>query len=486
MHKKFILFGHGSFGHAMLELLGEKNISFFVHNGEKERLVSGEMTFQVLPFEEYIKICQDQFTIISVSEKTEGEIVRQLLEYNMDRFLLWEDVIGIWKSDAKRRADQIRERIGIPPWLESTKQKIKSLVEEHNPLIQDKCSEVEFYMIDSFELSHFLPVYQALLKQGIKARIVAEPQAINASVGWFDYSKTVELLKEAGVDYCTLCNPYAKVAITTQFSYMLKYYSGYKIQMHYGTVWHKKRSFGYKEEVVEGFDCILVHGEFSTAMIRKVSSKVRVVDISYPRYQKIFDCPLQKNAILKELAIDTDKPILLYYPTWDEYSSIQQYWDTIRALRENFFVITKPHHCTWRLAEKRHDLALLYECSNLVLSGTYDLAKTALIADCTICDASSGIVSEIVFLNRKIKQILLLQNTDETEFYVDINQFATCVKKPEYLRNAVREIMLDDKKIQYRQSLVDHLYSPCIYTGIQRALNAIREGILSGDNTVSR
>lgn len=470
---KFILFGHGNFGHAMLELLGKENISFFVHNGEKESLISGEMNFQVLPFEENIKICKDQFIIISVSEKTEGKIVRQLLEHNMDRFLLWEDVIGLWKSDAKCRADKIREYIGIPPWLEPTKQKIKSLVEGHIPLIQDKCSEVEFYMIDSFELSHFLPVYQALLQQGVKAKIVAEPQAINSATAWFDYSETIKLLKEAGVDYCTLLNPDAKVAITTQFPDNLKYYNGYKIQMHYGTTWHRRKSFTYESDVLAGFDCVFVHGQFAESKIHEIDSHIHVTDISYPRYARSF--PRQRNGkdLMAKYAFDTEKPILVYCPTWGEYSSIKRFSSAVNILRQKFFVVAKPHHCTLRLESQKEDLRMLYECCDLVLGHDCNLTEIAAMANCAVCDAASGIVTEIPFLNPELPMVLCLYHTREEDFYVDITKFSLCIKSADHLAEAVNQVLKQDPCLHYRQAIMNLLYSPDIYAGIHRAVETI-------------
>lgn len=477
MRREMILFGSGNYGHAMLEFLGTENVAFFAHNGEKEILEAGGSKFTVLPFDEYLAHCQECYTIICASEAIEHEILTQLLENHIERFLLWEDITGIWNSDAEQRASKIRSQIGIPSYLNPVREYIKNLIERRIPLIRDSHSEVEFYVVDSFELSHFLPIYSGLRRRGVKTRIVAEPQAINAAASWFDYGRTIELLKKAGIEYSTLRNPCAKVAITTQFPDTLKYYQGLKFQVHYGTVWHRKRAFGFRKEVAEGFDCILTHGEFFKTLIAGISSKPCVVDISYPRYQEFFDCPPEKDTILKELGVNTDKPILVYYPTWDDYSSIQRYWNTIRALRKDFFVISKPHHCTWRLADKKRDLEALYECSDLVLNGTYHLEKTALIADCAICDASSGIVSEIVFLNNDIKEILLLENTDRTEFYVDINQFAACVKTPEELPDALSRIMRYDDKIHNRKILVNHLYSPDVHAGIQRALNAICAGV---------
>ena len=62
--------------------------------------------------------------------------------------------------------------------------------------LRNATSEVEFYLIDAFEIFHYLPVYQELVRRGVKATFVAEPCSINTSGNWFDYNTAVKKLEK--------------------------------------------------------------------------------------------------------------------------------------------------------------------------------------------------------------------------------------------------------------------------------------------------
>lgn len=55
---------------------------------------------------------------------------------------------------------------------------------------------VEFYLVDSFEIEHFIPFYDAFRARGINAYFVAEPERIHVVGDYFDYDKAVGILDE--------------------------------------------------------------------------------------------------------------------------------------------------------------------------------------------------------------------------------------------------------------------------------------------------
>ena len=89
---------------------------------------------------------------------------------------------------------------------------------------KDVKSEVEFYLVDAFEIYHYLPIYYELIKRGVNAKIVSEPCSINIGGGYFDYNTAIKILEENNIDYSTECNPDTCVSITTQRSNILKKY----------------------------------------------------------------------------------------------------------------------------------------------------------------------------------------------------------------------------------------------------------------------
>lgn len=132
--------------------------------------------------------------------------------------------------------------------------------------------------------------------------------------------------------------------------------------------------------------------------------------------------------MLKELNINTQKQILVYLPTWDHDPSVEAYYDEIMKLKEQYFVVTKPHHCTFRLESQAERLKKIYELSDVVLDGNYDFEKAVIIADVLLCDATSGASTESRVLNPEARLVLLSTRTDIKEyFYSEIEDFADAV-----------------------------------------------------------
>lgn len=284
------------------------------------------------------------------------------------------------------------------------------------PIIQDKDSEIEFYLIDAFEIYHFLPIYNELLKQGIRTRIIAEPCEINTSGKWFDYNTAIRILEENNIDYCNKANPNAKIAITTQTADILSKYKNKKACLSYG-VGLNKDNFAIIKDTTEGFDIRFTHGQYQKDKQKKFMNEKDIHIIGWPKHEKYFATYHNKAEILDKLKINTNKKILVYFPTWDEDSSIQKFANKIKELKNDFYVVTKAHHCTFRLDEKKNDLYKLYEISDKVLDGNSSLEEAALIGDYALIDAKSGASTEIPYLNKDLKFLLLSPRENLELFY---------------------------------------------------------------------
>lgn len=135
-----------------------------------------------------------------------------------------------------------------------------------------------------------------------------------------------------------------------------------------------------------------------------------------------------RNQVIKELNINTDKKILVYLPIWDQDSSVEAYYDEIMKLKKQYFIVTKPHHCTFRLESKAERLKKIYELSDVVLDGNYDFEKAVGIADVLLCGATSDASTESRLLNPEAKLVLLSTRNDVKEyFYSEIEDFADAV-----------------------------------------------------------
>ncbi|MBR1633776.1 MAG: CDP-glycerol glycerophosphotransferase family protein [Lachnospiraceae bacterium] len=314
------------------------------------------------------------------------------------------------------------------------------------PLSINKNSEVEFYLVDAFEIEHFFPFYKQLRKMGIDAAFVAEPCDINTAGKWFDYDAAVSILKDKGIKYYDRANRNAKVAVTTQFGRNLKKYKKAckRIQLSYGEHVMPMNAFQLDKKVAGEFDYIFVMGEIKKKRLETAGIYGKAVVISYPKHLDFFLQKWKTEDIRRELNIQTDRPILMYYPTWGDYSSIPIFGREIGKLKDKFYIISKPHHCTFRLLSEKNNMDILYEISDRVLDGNYDFAKSTLLGDIAISDATSGASAEVAFLNPQIK-LLLLGNESMLEAYKDdILGFAAFVSQKRELVKMVNAVMRED------------------------------------------
>ena len=305
-------------------------------------------------------------------------------------------------------------------------------------------SEVEFYLVDAFEIFHYLPIYQELVRRGVKAAIVAEPCSINTSGSWFDYATAVRILEENGIPYSVECNPDACVSLTTQMSSVLKKYKNCKINVPYG-ISLIKSSFSLCDISCSGFDAKLVHGFFSKKTLLPLMDSHDIHPVGYPKHDSYFINKPRKEIILQQLGIDTNKPILVYLPTYDDDSSIQMFCDEINALRDKFYIVTKPHHCTARLPEKKYDLETLYAVSDCVVDGNFSFSDVCSCADFYITDAKSGASLEALYINPKPAIFLTPRTGSEfRQFYSEIFKIAPVINAQGLLASSVEKIFKDN------------------------------------------
>lgn len=450
---KVILFGSGNYGKKALQLIGKENVVFFIDNNEERTgcLVDG---IKVVSFNMLKKInVKNYYIVISVSDRIKFDLAEQLIEYSICDFIFcdyleefveskfsnysmlckkslfnlinrYQDVKKIYEEKIASLEEQLDNEKLLPEDRNSLPRKCESFGDNK------EVTTVEFYLIDSFEIFHFEILYHLLREHNIYARFVAEPISINTAGEWFDYKKAKAILRERNLEYTEHCNIDADIAFTTQFSHTLrKYRRAIKINMTYGCSLNKN-GFWFQERAMKGFDYKFVGGQFikDKCLEKKILDKGHIKVIGSPKHYDFADKQWDKNTMYRSLGITTDKPILVYFPTWDEDSSILMYKEQFMQLQDRFYIITKPHHCTYRLQEKRDELAALYEISDIVLDGNYDFENAAMLGDIRICDAKSGSALECCYLNNNIPTIFLsVRPNIEEYFYSEIFDIAGAV-----------------------------------------------------------
>ena len=170
------------------------------------------------------------------------------------------------------------------------------------------------------------------------------------------------------------------------------------------------------------------------------------------------------------------KPVLVYFPTWDDSSSILWYADEISRLRQKYFIITKAHHCTYRLETEQERLSVLDEISDVVLAGNYEFEKAANLGNIALCDAISGAATEVPFANEGIKLILLYSPIKEKNSFKPImDRLAVSVKTPSELHNVVDHVMMKDDFLESRKELVKQIYGNKNIKELEELVCMIRE-----------
>lgn len=429
--KKFILFGSGTFGKEAIKKLGKDKVAFFIDNNET--LVGAEVFGVTVCSFEKLKLLNldDYYLIITTDFVNSISIAEQLMDNKIIQFILYKDLEAFLESGC----------IDYASYCENSMQQIinhyRKRIEESesnntllNEFLQKKMVTVEFYLVDAFEIFHFEPLYNLLREHGIYARFVAEPKDRNTAGGWFDYETAKKILNERNLEYNECCNTDADIAFTTQFSYNLRKYSkAIKINMTYGCSFNKD-GFWFQESAMKGFDYKFVDGTFikDKCLEKNILDEKHIKVIGSPKHYNYHREMFDRISLYQELGIVTNKPVLLYLPTWDEDSSISRFYDEIRLLKEKFFIVTKPHHCTYHLKEKEGELEKLYELSDLVLDGNYDFEKAVMLGDIRICDAKSGAAIESCCLNPDIPTVFLSVRKDiSKEFYEEIFEVADAV-----------------------------------------------------------
>ena len=140
-------------------------------------------------------------------------------------------------------------------------------------------------------------------------------------------------------------------------------------------------------------------------------------------------------------------------------ASIKTYAHTITKLKETFFVVTKAHHCTFRLESEKENLELLYKISDLVLEGNYDFRKAALMGNIALCDVISGAAAEVPLLNRNVKLVLVAPSQKENIVLRDfVLDFAYYAKDSETLYKILCDNVYEDVHRAFRNKKLTEIY----------------------------
>lgn len=337
---------------------------------------------------------------------------------------------------------------------------------------------VEFYIIDAFEIYHFLPIYKALEKhKSFNPVFVVEPMLINSVGAWCNVDDAIKILENLRVPYSKRSNCSADIAFTTQFIEFIAHYKNLKFRLNYGIGLYKNY-FSLSKEGNHGFDGILAHGNYGVDKSKKFISKQRIEPIGYPKHDFYFNHIPTKKQIINKLKIKAkEKKILVYLPTWDEHSSVEKFCNELIKLKEKFHIVVKPHHCTARgLSIRKDDFKNINRIASQILNEHVPISDIVNIADVIITDAKSGALTECMYLNPEIPIIALFPYQDlKKYFFKEIFTVAPVLNNPKKLNVVIEEILKNDKYRIARKKYSILFYNSNKGRASQDSINAIQK-----------
>jgi len=298
--------------------------------------------------------------------------------------------------------------------------------------------EIDFYHIDAFEVSVFLPIYHALENIGIRPRPVLPNDEIStASIGYLDIDQCIRFYKKNKIKYYSAPN-YSNPVCTTQGSEFLSLYKSLRIRIPYGPNIYPY-GWGLSRKSTIGFDCILVHGEYYRKYLSYFIDINKIHVSGYPRYDDYFSSKSNNKKEIKTSCFDIDFKIntILMLPTWGSNSSLNSLLKLSEKLQDRFNILLKPHHLS--VVRDSNILDSFKDIRCIILRNNDVLIKALSVSDIVICDIRSCTFGESILANKKTIGLALNKSDyqwvtqaklDEIAYIAyDINDIEECIEK---------------------------------------------------------
>lgn len=301
---------------------------------------------------------------------------------------------------------------------------------------------IEFILTNTMELSHFAPVIHALRSLRIDAHC-ALPYGLThrevAPFGWSDRKAIEAAVARESLPLLNLDLEVDAVVTTHPATFLTPYKRAKTFRMMYGMGIVDPQS---DHGMGIPSDFYLVHGplgqrvQFTAhGMPSPLIPAERVKVIGYPRLDKWW------TLVDRRLPARTDKPVLLYLPTWSTRSSIDSYLDAITQHANRYQIAIKPHHCTDRWEPGRMRESYLKAIGADVFPSTAEITDLYWYADLILADLSSGAYAEALMIGKPV--VGLGSEEDQKHALIDLDYLPTATN-PEYLGLVVEEALKED------------------------------------------
>ena len=249
--------------------------------------------------------------------------------------------------------------------------------------MKKKEEKIAVVMYNYIQYLSIMPGIRELIKQGYDVDFYVAK--FNDSFGWDDIQADVlKVLKKEGykvyrksqnIHYKIVLEPYLN-----DFTKDAKYYIRYR----YGPLCTTKPNKVMLPKLLLHFDCAICSGPYEEKILNPYANTVAVADLKYMNFKR-------NNKPRKD-----GKKVLLYLPTFDKESSIDQIANELGKLKKQYYIIGKFHHGTSFLHIENERLDKLKG----VVDECYDLhteLKTLLErADVVLSDNSGAIYEAMI------------------------------------------------------------------------------------------
>ena len=194
-NEKLILFGAGKIGKEALDVIGSDYVYAFCDNSVKNGECTEKYGKKVISLDEYCTLHSDKILVITASSVNTMQIEEQCQNKGIYDYFVYNDLgyYGFNHYGADKFIEIFKDKASR---LFRMKQIAGDYLKKYSVARDFSAVTVEFYLVDSFEIEHFIPFYDAFRARGINAYFVAEPERIHVVGDYFDYDKAVGILDE--------------------------------------------------------------------------------------------------------------------------------------------------------------------------------------------------------------------------------------------------------------------------------------------------
>ncbi len=309
-----------------------------------------------------------------------------------------------------------------------------------------------FYIAHNYCFEILRPLQQVILAQGNDVKWLAIGKEVTTA--YFDKNEQVL----GSIDEARAYAPDATFAPGNEIP---NFIPGLKIQVFHGLEWKKKGHFVIRDF----FDLYCTHGPATTTRFNQLAQKhgyFDVVETGWPKLDQLFTTTA--------LNIATDKPIILYAPTFSPaLTSAPELFEQIKKLAKS-----KKHH--WlikfhpKMAQEWLDKYQSLVSDNVEIIESSSIAQLLQTADIMVSDTSS-VIGEFALLN---KPIVSLNNKAPGDYLIDI-------ENGQQLEGAIAQALSASEQLKSAiKSYADDLHPYNDGQAAQRILTAVENILANG------